>query len=164
MDNELDLDAIEQEHLATSPGMWTLVPSEGSCGMWSKDDCPRGYETEDGHQEECKGCEHWEYEAGPWIKGAVAVDCGDYEGYTDADMRFCVHAHQYVPALIAEVRGLRAANATLRELCRSAFVVAEHDFSCKANRPHQDCTCWLTEWRESYVLQTGDNPALEDGE
>jgi len=60
-----------------------------------------------------------------------------------------------------EIEHLRAANAELRELCRSAFVVAEHDFSCKANRPHQDCTCWLTEWRESYVLQTGDNPALE---
>jgi hypothetical protein len=115
-----ELNAIELGHAATSPGEWILVSAEGCCQLWSKDDCPRGYETDDGHQDECKGCEHWEYSAGAWIRGLETVDCGDYEGLVDADAQFCAHAHQYVPMLIAEIRRLREDLAEYRQRERLA--------------------------------------------
>jgi hypothetical protein len=89
-----------------------------------------------------------------WLRKAAA-NVREFYGTSDPEPKV-------LEGIAAEIKRLRAENATLRELCRSAFVTAEHDFSCRANRPHQECTCWLTEWRESYVLQTGDNPALEE--
>jgi len=163
MMDELDLDAIEAEHAASSPGEWTLVLSEGSCQSWSKDDCPRSFETDDGHQEECKGCEHWEYDAGAWFKGLETVDCGEYVGLSDADARFCGHAHQYVPTLIAEVRRLRAANAELRELVKDVMTSNYENYGYELVHRRIcsitiGCKCGLSDWlaRADKALGVGD--------
>lgn len=155
---EIDLDAIEQEHAATSPGEWTLVPSESCCQLWwskESDDCPCHYKTAgEGHQSECKSCEHWGYDTGAWFKGLKTVDCGEYVGLSDADAQFCAHAHQYVPALVAEVRGLRAENAELCELVRNSKVHMRHLGNCDATLSAYAlgesgsggwCTCGLDE-------------------
>ena len=108
-DDELDLDAIEQEHAVTAQGEWTLVLSQGECGLYyNMNKCPRGFIGPSEYDDKCMDCKEWIYSDGAFIDGATLIDCGDYDGYIDADMRFCVHAHQYVPMLIAEIRRLRA--------------------------------------------------------
>jgi len=153
---DLDLDAIEQEHAATSPGEWTLQESEGECMLMHHEACPRGLEECD---DRCPECDDWETWSPAGIDGTRTVNCGDYDSYTDADMRFCVHAHQYVPALIAEVRWLRTANAELRGLVKEASDCAGHNYApsnvdiCHAwwDYVHESavdiCTCWYGEWR-----------------
>lgn len=100
-----ELNAIEAEHVASSPGVWVAEDGEGECGLTHYAACPRGLESPD---ELCPECEDWVPWATPGLRGVKTIDCGEYFAYTIADMRFCAHAHQYVPGMIAEIRQLHA--------------------------------------------------------
>ena len=109
-----ELNAIEQCYLASSPGEWTYEASVGECILTHHEACPRGLETPD---DRCPECEDWEIYSPAGIDGTITVSCDDYPvSYTDADMKFCVEAHQSFPALIAEIRRLRGENEKLSSI------------------------------------------------
>lgn len=90
---ELDLDAIKARLNATAPGPWEVYNPNGSDhgALWSV--------ANDGY--------HNPTESGDDAFG-LYLDCGGIE-----DAEFIAHAREDVPALLAEIARLKAANANL---------------------------------------------------
>ncbi|MFI9154531.1 hypothetical protein [Streptomyces sp. NPDC053367] len=88
-----DLDQIEARANAATPGPWTLELEQ--C------DCSDGY------------CHHGTYVSAIYAEGERRDELGDF---SDDDWRFVIHARTDVPALVAEIRRLRAALTEIRHL------------------------------------------------
>jgi hypothetical protein len=98
--NPLDLDAAEAHANAATPGPWTVELEQ--C------DCSDGL------------CSHGTYVSAVYADGERRTEFSDF---TDEDWRFTIHARTDVPALVAEIRRLRAELAATR----TKTVVVEAD-------------------------------------
>jgi hypothetical protein len=89
----IDLEPIKARHAATSAGEWSWEVSADRRWAWVGSDAP--------------GHDFWE---------APVAKCSD-----DDDAEFIIHAHEDVPALVAEVERLRATEYT----CMAAHAEVE---------------------------------------
>jgi len=102
-----ELDAIEAREKAATPGPWGYDSAYGDCE--NEGNCPHGYT---GHQQggetECESCRHWYMENSATFCGPTFLEDGEDGGMCTVDAMFVAHSRKDVPALISEVKRLKA--------------------------------------------------------
>ena len=101
--DKVDLDAIEARWKASTPGHWRLDNDDDELWWDGRD----WIDPEEQARRGVNFVRHWHVQ-GP----RLTIECATNDAYYLPDMRFIAHAHEDIPALIAEVRELRAKAAT----------------------------------------------------
>lgn len=151
----LDLDAIEQRANAATPGPWTTGWPRGQCANPRHSVPHPGRDGDDPCVSALAG-----YLAGdcvsqlkpigvPFHEVRYVVDIGDGGDISVADAAFIAAARQDVPALVAEVRRLRA-------LGDEMAAALEHAAECYTEDAQS--SRYLTKRVEAWREQRGDAP------
>jgi len=86
-----------------TPGPWTYNAAEGFCNKNADKECRHAY-----LDEVCESCDSWRWSAPAYLNEPSVIDNGDYDGLSNENAEFIIHARTDIPMLVEEVERLEA--------------------------------------------------------